>query len=679
MVALPALGHSSSGAAVGNGAEAAQAGTMQRSASLGNISKQASAPESLPGLVTAKFQPGVSGLNVQGSLVTRAALQSWMKGVRPGWTIKMIAGKVVQEDDDTEVLLQQAADNGSRYEVRFQKGASKFGIQADIAGEGDREKERNRARVRRTFPFQGHIEKVEHRGITPRQLDRVLAFAQDNFSKWTDTMPNKKPCTSGQKLRMHSLNLHHVNAWIIQPATEGKKCAFVELLTAQKQSPSWFVTHWWGEPIVDFTESLRAHVAARRQTPDTPYWICAYANRQHQLQESLSVEADVTKTCFAKALHAARYRMLVVLDVQATAFSRLWCAFEGALCLPRANAPLDIAACKDARGRVLTHGFTEEEEEMEQQVAGTGLRAKATREADFPLEVVEAALGIDFEKAETTYEEDRPQVLNYIVGADDLDEPPVEGHPKYAELSTRLRALFVVPLLLRITSLEATVPNQQRWAPISEALRADVWRKAMDLCYEGLSSNGMRLLAESLPPNLQELTLRIRGSNVKDEDMLALADGFPDSLKAVSLDLRHCRHITSAGAEAFKASAQKRRVACDLNLLETEALRFEQECERPRKAMAAAFGVSLCLHPENCRGYKHRVVPAVPALVRALERAEKPATRCAALRALASLGDSALEAVPVMEKVAIDDVEPSVQNLAKAAVAKVRGTTATAE
>lgn len=659
---------------------------MQRSVSVGAMAKPQGAVETLPelvnlqDLVTAKFQPGVSGLNVQGTLVTRAALQAWMKGVRPGWTIKMIQGRVLQDDDDAELLLQQAADKGTRYEVRFKKGASKFGIQADIAGQADQEKERNRARVRRTFPFQGHIEKVEHRGITTRQLDRVLAFAQDNFSRWTDTTPNKKPGgPSGQKLRMHSLNLHHVNAWVIQPATEGKRCAFVELLTAQKQSPLWFVTHCWSEPIVDFMESLRAHVAARRQTPDTPYWICAYANRQHQLQEDLGLGSDVTKTGFAKALQAARFKMLFVLDVQATAFSRLWCAFEGTMCLARSSAPLDIAVCHDSRGRVLTHGLTEEEEEMEHQSRGTGLRAKAVREADFPLEVAEAALQIDVEKAEATYEEDRVQLLNYIAGADDLFEAPAEDHPRYAEASTRLRALFALPLLLRITAGEATVAVQQRWGPIKEALLADVGRKSLDLHFEGLSSNGMRLLAESLPPNLQELTLRIRGSSVKDEDMLALADGFPEHLRAVSLDLTHCRHVTANGCEAFASRARRRKVACDLNLLETEALRFEQECERPRKAMAAAFGVSLCVSPEKLRGFRHHVVPAVPALVRALEREEKASSRISALRALASLGDAALEAVPAMQKAADEDLDPGVQKVAKSAVAKVRGAAATVE
>ena len=42
--------------------------------------------------------------------------------------------------------------------------------------------------------------------------------------------------------------------------------AFVELLFddwKEEQTPQWYISHWWGEPVRDFVASERAHAEAR--------------------------------------------------------------------------------------------------------------------------------------------------------------------------------------------------------------------------------------------------------------------------------------------------------------------------------------------------------------------------------------------------------------------------------
>jgi len=166
----------------------------------------------LPELVSIKFQPGRIGLGVEGTLVTRSASCAWMKGVRPGWSVKSVSGQHVQEADGAEELLDKAADGNERYEVRFAKGQSKFGIGSEEVSKEELQRQENRKLLRRTFQYQGHIDRVEHRGITLKQLERVQHFAEEWCHVWKDLAPAKVSKHSGQKLRMDFLNLHHINS-----------------------------------------------------------------------------------------------------------------------------------------------------------------------------------------------------------------------------------------------------------------------------------------------------------------------------------------------------------------------------------------------------------------------------------------------------------------------------------
>ena len=45
--------------------------------------------------------------------------------------------------------------------------------------------------------------------------------------------------------------------------------------------PTWFASHWWGEPVLDFVRCCEKHAEVRGLAEDeATYWVCAYANRQ---------------------------------------------------------------------------------------------------------------------------------------------------------------------------------------------------------------------------------------------------------------------------------------------------------------------------------------------------------------------------------------------------------------
>mmetsp|Transcript_33412 Transcript_33412/g.92304 ORF Transcript_33412/g.92304 Transcript_33412/m.92304 type:complete len:671 (-) Transcript_33412:117-2129(-) len=664
-VTLPKLAQSSSTAALASTAAPSVEKGMAKSASQPTVSKPSNAASLPDPMVPIKFNPGYHGLSCEGTAVTSAALQAWMKGVRPGWTVKVVAGKVLQDDDEAADILQDVALAGSKYEVLFHKGAPRYGVQAERP---DVEQENNRQRLLKAFPYQGGIERADHRSITCTHLERVLIFAEEGCGKWRDTAPAARSRFAGQKLKMHFLNHQHINDWIILPATQKRQCAFAELLIAQKQLPVWFVNHWWGEPFVDFVGSLHAHASVRGLDPDMGnYWIWAYCARQHLHQSDID---DNTKGDSIRALRATRFSVLLVVDAQLTVFSRLWCAFDTARCLDQPKFTLDVALHGGEAGpRVLTQGLTPEELAMEMEVPGKGAQAKVMREAQFPVEALEAGLQIDVETCAATETSDATHILNRIADRP-LESVPVKEHSKYAETNRRLRAAFARVLLVRATAAKAHPVADT----VSHALREDLLLKASDMHLEGLNSDGMKLLAQSWPPSLQDLKLRLQCATITDEDLMALSERLPKKLRSIGLDLAHCRGLSDEGIAAFANLLREHaHISVDVELSQSEAIQRVEAYERPRKYMSSAFGVSLCNERKQLQRFRYRVLPAVPELVRTLQRDDRTATRNAAARALGSLGESARDAEEALERAIAEDQDESVQATAKAALLKVRG------
>jgi len=97
---------------------------------------------------------------------------------------------------------------------------------------------------------------------------------------------------------------------------------------ADAQVPLWFVSHAWLEPIKLFLACLRRHATIRELSVTqalATYWVCAYANNQWVLEDAIS--DNPRKTSFYKAMQLS-HGVLLVLDSNATPFSRIWCCFE---------------------------------------------------------------------------------------------------------------------------------------------------------------------------------------------------------------------------------------------------------------------------------------------------------------------------------------------------------------
>mmetsp|Transcript_90216 Transcript_90216/g.254531 ORF Transcript_90216/g.254531 Transcript_90216/m.254531 type:complete len:1426 (-) Transcript_90216:73-4350(-) len=369
------------------------------------------------------------------------------------------------------------------------------------------------------------IDDTAHRGLTLRQLRRVLNFAEAQCGRWRDLEPRSK--TSGLQLNMEILNLYHMSSWLIKPSTRHTKpvaCAFVELMAKSSQTPKWYVSHWWGEPIREFFRCLELHSRMRQLHPSHPFWICAYANRQHDL--SNEVVADPLQTSFFRAMQLSR-GVLMVLNAgsefcdPAVAFGRIWVQFEEAMTFKLSDERkclFDIATTVDGEPQLLTDGMAEADaitsetllrrmgsdsptgssSRMEsgssrlrsstiaavsssygsrsrQGVSHMYMDRKVKRETSFPLEILRVGMRTNLVEAEASSDADRQHILNCLARCP-LDATPVSAHPAYDEADSRLHALFAVAAWPRAVASRSVCSLE-----LPKVLAKDTWRKTLAL------------------------------------------------------------------------------------------------------------------------------------------------------------------------------------------------------
>ena len=54
-------------------------------------------------------------------------------------------------------------------------------------------------------------------------------------------------------------------------------------MATEEQPPTWFVSHAWSTPFTQTCAMLNFHMKSHDLAASTPYWVCTFANNQHQL------------------------------------------------------------------------------------------------------------------------------------------------------------------------------------------------------------------------------------------------------------------------------------------------------------------------------------------------------------------------------------------------------------
>ena len=342
------------------------------------------------------------------------------------------------------------------------------------------------------------IAETAKRAITGAQLQRVCSHISRRCKPegWADK--------SGQQRTPGTVTLYDAARFVIKPATYVKQCSLVELIAFGEQVPLYFVSHWWGESVLDFVKCLKQHAVDRGLGDHGPYWVCAYANNQWKLDDEIG--GSLEESSFRKAMKLS-FGTVTVLDEGGITFSRIWCGYEIFTSLAGdSHKTYDVYTCPKQGAVGLVEGLSAGDKD-----AG----AKQKRESAFPLERVR--LDIQLQSAQASVEADRKAILNAIVGAAADAEPPDE-HASYARLNNMLAGRFAAGMVRTV------IARGKKLDPYFAAIKASAAKSLVsDLSNLRMCTDKeLKLLTAALPDSLESLNLQLKGTKATEEGVTAL-------------------------------------------------------------------------------------------------------------------------------------------------------------
>mmetsp|Transcript_26579 Transcript_26579/g.40639 ORF Transcript_26579/g.40639 Transcript_26579/m.40639 type:complete len:509 (-) Transcript_26579:232-1758(-) len=175
------------------------------------------------------------------------------------------------------------------------------------------------------------IPDTHRRGISLKQLDEIGDLAKTVLERYEHINSHSKQRVTAENATLYDICDLFISPLTVENSSRGP-VSFVELIAhpdSDHQDPKWFVSHWWGTSFFDTLRMLHLHAEHRGVSAEEEYyWICAFANCQHNLSEL--EEQDYRLTPFARAIMSEKTVGTVVLltEEKAMPFYRSWCIFE---------------------------------------------------------------------------------------------------------------------------------------------------------------------------------------------------------------------------------------------------------------------------------------------------------------------------------------------------------------
>jgi len=458
------------------------------------------------------------------------------------------------------------------------------------------------------------------RAISVLQLESLLKYLQDQCNSdgtifaWYEkefraSASGTRETFYKKQVRYNAINLYQAVEWVLRPATYMEKCSYVELVSTDPtaQRPAWYVSHFWGEPIVDFVSCLKEHERLRKLPAESAYWVCAYSNNQHQLGSELL--RNPKDTSFFHAIRIS-VGILLVLDHQGTAFNRAWCCYELAVLVSADDQQerekeggsrllFDIATTDKGVAHLITDGPTLLDEEEAHDFCpqskwgdpgDTPETKKCKRDVQFPEGVIKRASVIDVESSTASADVDKKRILNSIAGVDItcLDDNPPEGHESYKRTNCALRAIFA------IVGWRSAVERSDHdmLESLGPDLLQDDGREDLTMSFtrcENFDDDKLKQFAAFLPPNLKKLNLRMVHTDISDVGVEALAASMAvlRDLQEVVLSLGGCG-IADDATKALAAALAGKPHLESLTLMLGQTGVTDLGCEAMAEALVTA-------------------------------------------------------------------------------------------
>ena len=115
------------------------------------------------------------------------------------------------------------------------------------------------------------IDRVEMRGITLQQLERLLAEVEDKCKKREMTY---RTSDAEESLLVDNVTFHNIMDNIIIPRTrEKKKYSYIETIATSEQKTTWCVVFSLDQSFKDIVTVLKQHSKDRQLKSNDYYWM----------------------------------------------------------------------------------------------------------------------------------------------------------------------------------------------------------------------------------------------------------------------------------------------------------------------------------------------------------------------------------------------------------------------
>ncbi|CAB9529175.1 expressed unknown protein (Partial), partial [Seminavis robusta] len=392
------------------------------------------------------------------------------------------------------------------------------------------------------------IPKTELRSLNTRQLKELAlqVILRCEAEGWTSTDLKKK----GTPLKPEDVTLYDLVEHYVKPITAERQCSYVEMVSSKEKSPTYYVSHYWGDSVLGKIACLLQHAKDHMDDGSFTYWICAYANNQHKLQQEINSHGDPIETSFFRAIQLSQ-GTVSIMDQHRICFARIWCAFEIFLALR------DMNSNKSNNNNNKSWGSKQQEEDVPYMYeiytvkatpdnrhdnACLGLRdvnvfggAQYGAKGKPPFPCCPEMLDICIEKAAATRDNDRRSILNYICGgraAAVSNEEPPSGHCAYQEINNLLRARIA------LSTYQAALAQQQPMEKYRNAIRhhPNLKRLSMNFYeFDPFVEEARHFMATALPEGLESLQLYYGGLAFESSDEFARGLSRQTNLKEFTL------------------------------------------------------------------------------------------------------------------------------------------------
>jgi hypothetical protein len=429
------------------------------------------------------------------------------------------------------------------------------------------------------------ISDVAMRAMTLDELQAVRAIIMSSCIKdgW-------KSSRNGSALRPDDLNLYDLNSILIKPLTKKRNCAFKELFPSGKTTPSYYSSHWWGEKVLDFIRCCEEHARMNGLAPhEATYWVCAYANRQHDLGTDLGTDPD--KSSFRRAMNLAK-GVLLILDPEAVVFSRIWVDFELFKTVDSSFRNLDIITRYSGTVHLLSKDPLPDESTYQ----------KIMREMKFPFKTLtKKGITVELYNGEASREIDKVRIMNSMAKNPDLDDKNVllrsekadSNDPKYVEDMSffsagdaALRSMIALkcwPMALqsdgfvRGFNLEQAPSNDGRRYSgnyhgfhLTDIVKTDKRRTQLIMndfvSCDGMTDDEFESVIDVLSPSITHFEFDVRGCKHLTNECLSMIGNRFKNLTTLRLNVGYSTLITDEGVIALAKSLPSKAKILELNV-----------------------------------------------------------------------------------------------------------------